>query len=306
MEDNCLLLTICIPTYNRCEKLRLTLSAVFQSIGSFSDIEVVVSDNCSIDDTATVISDFLKYPQLRSYKNKENLGFNRNVFLLIQNYARGKYCWMIGDDDFIDKDAICHIRKYLLDDEVECFSLSHRMQTLSEYKKSSFNTRKVNCLQCSFAEAIEWNACTSNILGTFMSSWIFAREKVQSFDFSVFSNAWDNYYSIFPNAYLMVNSFGRSQCACITTPLLTALIHEKDWDDKGNIIFFSYLPLLYQDFRKRIGEDLPSNKEIIHQNICGKILSLMKQRKWKEIPIGLLIKSFFWNSTYKYLLHRMK
>ena len=58
------LLSICIPTYNRAEYLKKTLeSIVWQRDFLSKDVEVVISDNCSTDDTASVVAKFVeKYP----------------------------------------------------------------------------------------------------------------------------------------------------------------------------------------------------------------------------------------------------
>ena len=44
------LLSICIPTYNRSEQLRRALESLVGQEG-FSEVEVVISDNCSTDGT---------------------------------------------------------------------------------------------------------------------------------------------------------------------------------------------------------------------------------------------------------------
>ena len=50
------LLSICIPTYNRAELLRSALlSLVPQVKESGGEVELVVSDNCSTDDTRRVV-----------------------------------------------------------------------------------------------------------------------------------------------------------------------------------------------------------------------------------------------------------
>ena len=54
------LLSICIPTYNRCSYLKKTLeSIVSQKIFETTDlVEIVISDNCSSDGTADVCKIF--------------------------------------------------------------------------------------------------------------------------------------------------------------------------------------------------------------------------------------------------------
>lgn len=87
------ILSICIPTYNRAELLDETLKLLFSNPEfDESKIEVIVSDNCSTDNTPQVI---LKYPLLRYYRNSENIR-DRN-FSKVLGYATGHYVRLFND-----------------------------------------------------------------------------------------------------------------------------------------------------------------------------------------------------------------
>jgi len=61
MESTGILLSICIPTYNRAELLRTTLATI-TSQAAFSqenEIEIIVSDNASADHTTEVVAGFI-------------------------------------------------------------------------------------------------------------------------------------------------------------------------------------------------------------------------------------------------------
>lgn len=87
------LLSICIPTYNRCEILDESLKNIFSNPEfDSSRVEVIVSDNCSTDATKEVVA---KYPLVGYYCNDKNLGFlNLTVSL---SYAKGKYIKIFND-----------------------------------------------------------------------------------------------------------------------------------------------------------------------------------------------------------------
>jgi glycosyltransferase involved in cell wall biosynthesis len=91
-------LTIAIPQYNR----RTHLEAVLASIAAqtFRDIEIVVSDDASADDSAEVLPDVLRELGLpfRYYRHPENVGYDRNVRFSI-DAARGRYVMLLGNDD---------------------------------------------------------------------------------------------------------------------------------------------------------------------------------------------------------------
>ncbi len=97
------LVSIGIPTYNRANSyLRCALrSAVNQT---YKNIEIIVSDNCSQDDTESVVKEF-NDPRIRYYRQKKNIGpLNNRNFCLEQ--SRGEHFLMLLDDDLIDDDFV--------------------------------------------------------------------------------------------------------------------------------------------------------------------------------------------------------
>jgi len=101
------LLSICIPSYNRAELLRSTLSAVVPQVKDLEDeVELVVSDNCSVDHTKAVVDSFMGSCPISYHRNNENIGYGRNIALLTGRLARGEYCWIIGDDDTIREGGV--------------------------------------------------------------------------------------------------------------------------------------------------------------------------------------------------------
>jgi glycosyltransferase involved in cell wall biosynthesis len=93
------LLSICIPTYNRANLLRKTLAHLRELCGD--DIEIVVSDNCSPDDTQDAVrsfaSDFAHFRVIRQTENRGGIA-NFNAALSV---ASGKYIYPLSDDDQI-------------------------------------------------------------------------------------------------------------------------------------------------------------------------------------------------------------
>ena len=62
------LLTIAIPTYNRANILHIALGILLPQINNYSsEIELIISDNASNDNTQKVIKDLLsQYPTINS------------------------------------------------------------------------------------------------------------------------------------------------------------------------------------------------------------------------------------------------
>lgn len=97
------LVTIGIPTFNRANSyLKKALeSAVKQT---YLNIEIVVSDNCSTDNTETVVKGF-NDSRIRYFKQKENIGPYKN-FNFCLHQANGEFFLILSDDDLIDNDFI--------------------------------------------------------------------------------------------------------------------------------------------------------------------------------------------------------
>ncbi len=98
------ILSICIPTYNRAEMLKLMLQSLVPQVAELGeDVELVISDNCSPDHTQEVIEWAKQFGQFRYFRNTENIGACRNGMCLVNEYATGAFCWCLGDDDMVVK-----------------------------------------------------------------------------------------------------------------------------------------------------------------------------------------------------------
>ncbi|MDF2944235.1 MAG: glycosyl transferase, family 2 [Herbinix sp.] len=95
MEDD-ILLTIAIPTYNRKNYLKECLEYLIPQIKD--NIEVIVSDNASPDDTPLMMEEYInKHSYIKYHRYESSVGgFNiGNLFYM----ARGKYLFILCDDD---------------------------------------------------------------------------------------------------------------------------------------------------------------------------------------------------------------
>lgn len=98
-------LTIAIPTYNRSSKLSECVDRVIE-YGKDLNIEIIISDNASTDNTQEVVERIKKNnPEISYYRNSENLGFDGN-FLNCFEKAKGQYVWLLSDDDILLPGAI--------------------------------------------------------------------------------------------------------------------------------------------------------------------------------------------------------
>ena len=102
VRDN-ILLSICIPTYNREKYLSQSLDELFAQVDAYKQyLEILISDNCSSDGTRELVLSKIAGRDIpvKYYRNEENIGGNNN-FVKVINYSSGRYIYMMGDDDII-------------------------------------------------------------------------------------------------------------------------------------------------------------------------------------------------------------
>jgi glycosyltransferase involved in cell wall biosynthesis len=108
MSEHQPLFTVATITYNSGKWVRQAIESVLAS--SFTDFEFLISDDCSTDDTWTIIQQY-KDPRIRVWRNEKNIGEypNRNKVL---NEAKGKYVLYIDGDDILYKDSLSEYSKF--------------------------------------------------------------------------------------------------------------------------------------------------------------------------------------------------
>ena len=89
--------SIGIPTFNRADLLRRSIESALGQ--DYPNIEVLVSDNASTDETPAIcqgLGDRIKY-----FRQSINLGPLTN-FSKVLEMASGEFFMWLGDDDWID------------------------------------------------------------------------------------------------------------------------------------------------------------------------------------------------------------
>lgn len=96
------LVTIITPTYNRPEYLKAALTSAVQQ--TYRNIEIIVSDNCSIENPQAIVDSF-NDERIRFSRNETNLGMFPNTIKAFK-MARGKYVAALLDDDMWKPDFL--------------------------------------------------------------------------------------------------------------------------------------------------------------------------------------------------------
>ncbi|WP_163322471.1 glycosyltransferase family 2 protein [Draconibacterium mangrovi] len=109
------LVSIMIPTYNQEKYVERALRSALSQ--NYDNLEIVVSDDCSSDNTEKIVKKYLNNGNIHYFRNETNLGRVENYHKTLYERAKGDYVLNLdGDDELIDNnfisDSIELLRKF--------------------------------------------------------------------------------------------------------------------------------------------------------------------------------------------------
>lgn len=121
------LLTIAVPTYNRCGLLETTLETIASQVAPLQgEVELLVANNGSPDGTAAMLERIAKrYPFLKVHNHESNIGPDPN-FAFCLRQAKGRFFWLHGDDDLLCMGALEALVAVLRAEDPDVVHLRHR------------------------------------------------------------------------------------------------------------------------------------------------------------------------------------
>ena len=138
-------LTVAIPVYNSAKHIRNTLDSIINQTKNIEqEIEIVVSDNASTDETQKIIENYQKqYPFIRYFRNEINVGFDKNVDLLFKR-AQGKYIWTLGDKEILKPHILYEILQKIKNDYFSNILINFEIYSEVYQKKEVENNFGIN------------------------------------------------------------------------------------------------------------------------------------------------------------------
>lgn len=222
-------LSLCFPTYNRGWCMKEQIERLKKCPKETLDkMEIIISDNCSTDDTKQIVTDAIKngFPAIY-HRNSENLGMDGN-FVTCFRMAKGKYVWLLGDDDPIIVDALVKIVERLSSDvEYGLMHIDQLKRADSDDSFVEFDDSESFCRTISYYTSL----ISANIVRTeyvpeinfekYMGTWFtliplyitgVLKQRVNVLvNFNVFENSRDfarnggyNYFEVFVTNYLSI------------------------------------------------------------------------------------------------------
>jgi glycosyltransferase involved in cell wall biosynthesis len=107
------LVSVGLPTFNRSSSLSRAINSVLHQ--TYPNIELIISDNASTDETQLICEKFTQHDKRVTYiRQKSNLGAANN-FMEVLKQSTGEYFMWLGDDDWIDIHYIDNCQVFLRD-----------------------------------------------------------------------------------------------------------------------------------------------------------------------------------------------
>lgn len=192
------ILSICIPTYNRSNYLKQTLDSYVNNKAFDEEVEIVISDNASEDDTREMVSHYMElYPNIRYFRNDVNL-VDKNMSLAMDR-GSGHYLKLMNDNLLITEEGL----QYLKDSIKE--EISNKTPILFT-NGIIFNKKKPDCVRCNkfddLVENISYVVTAIMILGSWKEDWDRVKDKQKYAELRLCQDDW--IYQIMANKERML------------------------------------------------------------------------------------------------------
>lgn len=128
------MVSVVIPTFNGSKYIWRAIESVLNQ--TFTDYEIVISDNCSTDNTRDIV---LKYAEkyggkINYHRNERNIGYTANVRKLIYELSRGQYIAILCDDDYYcDRNALSYYVRVLEDNPAIGFAFANSKMAVEHH-----------------------------------------------------------------------------------------------------------------------------------------------------------------------------
>jgi len=260
------LISICIPTYNRPENLANCLNSL--SLQTRKNFEVCVSDNCSKKNISKIIKVYKKKLKLKYKRNNKNLGFAVNL-LKASQMASGEFIWFLGDDDLLIPTAIEKLTKiisnnrsadffwvnsfYLNTSYLKKFSIPFHTKYLPNGMKPHSPLKKDRKLM--FFDLIDRKISFDFLLGIYVC--VFRKKKwdknLHVIDKKLIKDTktWANFENTCFFIKIFCEAFGKSKAYFCSKPLSVNLGGVREWGDLYPLVEIVRIPEALDYYRSK-------------------------------------------------------
>src|ERR1700677_2998237 len=128
--------TVVIPSYNHARFLQQRVNNVLRQ--TYKDFELIILDDCSSDESRSILSSYAADPRIKIEFNTTNSGsvfkqWNKGVKL-----GRGEYVWIAESDDYADQNMLERLVTVLEIDSSTVFAYCRSWRVLEDDQRDGF------------------------------------------------------------------------------------------------------------------------------------------------------------------------
>lgn len=253
------LLTIGIPTFNRQTELREGLECLLAQVSAEREVEILICDNASEDETRTYVEDIAtRYDFLRYSRNDTNIGPDLN-FIGVLRQARGRHVWILSDDDFVTDGAVAEVLRIIRSYDPSHISLSY-LYCNKDGKMLPHQPHKDYVIKEDQAHAdINRIFLARNHWLSFLSCNVYRRDLADCDDFAVNRGNVPNWIQVYMTAQVLAK--GRDGYLSSFVAVLA-----RAGNDRTNVTpFIEYMPEAFTYIFQKFGV----NDSVANSVLCG-------------------------------------
>jgi glycosyltransferase involved in cell wall biosynthesis len=112
--------SVIVPNYNHAPFLRKRVDSILSQ--TYQDFEMILLDDCSTDESRSILREYADRPHIRLEFNDINSGSGYRQWNKGVSLARGKYVWIAESDDYADANLLQRLLGVLESDEKIMFA----------------------------------------------------------------------------------------------------------------------------------------------------------------------------------------
>jgi GT2 family glycosyltransferase len=162
------MVSVIVPNYNHARFLRRRIDTILGQ--TFLDFELILLDDCSTDESRTILREYASGPRVRLEFNDVNSGSTYKQWNKGVRLAKGKYVWIAESDDYADERLLERLVEILEDNEKIAFAFCRSWRVTEDDQLKGFEDAY---FQCHYRGPHGWEAdfcvegqqeCRSNFL----------------------------------------------------------------------------------------------------------------------------------------------
>ncbi len=254
-------LTIAIPTYNGSRTIKTTLESIFNQQFPSDDVEVIICENASTDNTLEIIKPFLS--KLTLYKNDVNIGGDKN-FEMCVNKSQSEYVWILGDDDCLKYGAISYVIDKIKLKDYGCLFVNFSLYDVKQKKEvqKKFLPLKEDIIVKGVTDFLK----NTNVAANFLSSVIHNKKNFESVDTTKF------YGTSFLQFGVLLDYIENNETLLIAEPLVVNMGDSSDREFNAGGVSVKILNNLYAIVKNAKTKFLEESERKKIQSLIQKML----------------------------------